>query len=371
MEGNGGMPNRSRVPNDPRRFLAERLKELDCLYSISKISEGKGLTLDGVIRRMIQVIPVAWQYPEVAGTRVVLEGKEYRTRRFVPGPWIQQCPIIVQGAPVGAVAVSYAEERPEREEGPFLHEERNLLNVIAQRLGEVIERKWSERRLAEYQAKLRSLAAELALSEERERRRIAQALHDRIGQVLALIHIRIGALLEASSDSGLVRELAAVRELVSESIAETRSLTYDLSPPILYELGFEAALDWLAEWIGQQYGVAVEIDGDGRPVPLSLQWRTTLFSAVRELLVNVAKHSGSTSARVRVRRNGGRIRVSVEDTGVGMDPAKRGKKAPEGFGLFSIRERLGSMGGEVAIASRRGKGTTVTLSVPAGERKTD
>jgi signal transduction histidine kinase len=228
------MPNRSRVPNDPRRFLAERLKELDCLYSISKISEGKGLTLDGVIRRMIQVIPVAWQYPEVAGTRVVLEGKEYRTRRFVPGPWIQQCPIIVQGAPVGAVAVSYAEERPEREEGPFLHEERNLLNVIAQRLGEVIERKWSERRLAEYQAKLRSLAAELALSEERERRRIAQALHDRIGQVLALIHIRIGALLEASSDSGLVRELAAVRELVSESIAETRSLTYALSPPILY-----------------------------------------------------------------------------------------------------------------------------------------
>ncbi len=364
------MPHRRNIPKDQRRILAERLKELDCLYSISKISERKGLTLDGVIRRMVQVIPGAWQYPAVAGGRVTLEGKEYRTRRFVPGPWIQQCPIIVQGAVVGAVAVSYAEKRPERDEGPFLEEERNLINVIAQRLGEVIERKWSERRLVDYQEKLRSLATELAESEERERRRIAQALHDRIGQVLALANIKIGALLDASADPKLTRDLAAVRALVAESIAETRSLTYDLSPPILYELGFEAALDWLAEWIGQQYGVVVEIDGDGHGVPLSLQWRTTLFSAVRELLVNVAKHSGSKSARVRLRKKGGMIGVSVADTGVGMDPAGRGKAEPEGFGLFSIRERLGSMGGEVAVTSRRGKGTTVTLSVPVGKPET-
>lgn len=362
------MPHRRNIPKNQRRILAERLKELDCLYSISKISERKGLTLDGVIRRMVQVIPGAWQYPAVAGGRVMLEGKEYRTRRFVPGPWIQQCPIIVQGAVVGAVAVSYAEKRPERDEGPFLEEERNLINVIAQRLGEVIERKWSERRLVEYQEKLRSLAAELTQSEERERRRIAQALHDRIGQVLALANIKIGALLDASADPKLTRDLAAVRALVAESIAETRSLTYDLSPPILYELGFEAALDWLAEWIEEQYGVVVEIDGHG--VPLSLQWRTTLFSAVRELLVNVAKHSGSKSARVRLRKKGGMIGVSVADTGVGMDPAGRGKAEPEGFGLFSIRERLGSMGGEVSVTSRRGKGTTVTLSVPVGKPET-
>ncbi|MBN2339686.1 MAG: sensor histidine kinase [Acidobacteria bacterium] len=357
------MPKRA-APKDQRRFLAERLKELDCLYSIAKISNRKGLELDGVIRRMIRVIPGAWQYPAIAGARVELEGAEFRTRRYHPGPWVQQCPIIVQGAPVGAVAVSYAEERP------FLREERSLINVIAQRLGEVIERKRSERRLAEYQEKLRSLAAELALSEERERRRIAQALHDRIGQVLALVHIRIGALMEAFPDPKLGRELAAVRELVSESIAETRSLTYDLSPPILYELGFEAALDWLAERMGQQYGVAVEIDADGKGAVLEQQWRAPLFSAVRELLVNVARHSGSTVARVRVRRNGGRIRVSVSDDGVGMEAGTGPKAAPEGFGLFSIRERLGSMGGEVAIASRRGKGTTVTLSVPVvrGER---
>ncbi len=363
----GARRQSSRPHSYQARALAERLKELNCLYAISKVFDRKGLTLNDAVRRTIQVIPKAWQYPAIAGAQVVLEGRDFRTRKFLRGDWMQECPIIVQGIPVGTIAVSYSERRPEQDEGPFLKEERNLLNVIAQRLGDIIERKWSEQKLLRYQEALRSLATELALSEERERRAIAQALHDRIGQVLALINIKVGALLESASSKELVRALNEIRDLVSDSIAQTRSLTFDLSPPILYEPGFEAALEWLAERIQEQYGVEVELRRCGKEVPLDTEWRVTLFMAIRELLVNVGKHSKSKTAKVSLTKKNDRLMISVEDSGVGMDPAGRLSVKPgtEGFGLFSIRERLGFMGGRVEISSKRGHGTCVTLFAPA------
>jgi len=353
------------------RILAERLKELNCLYTISKIFDKKGLSLDGVIRRTIQVVLTAWQYPSIAGARVVLNNKDYRTKRFRSSEWMQECPIIVQGASVGIIAVSYSEKRPKQDEGPFLKEERNLLNVIAQRLGDIIERKTSEQKLLRYQEELRSLATELALSEEQERRRIAQALHDRIGQVLALINIKVGALLESAGSKDLEKALQDIRGLVSESVTEIRSLTFDLSPPILYELGFEAALEWLAERIQQQYGLEVEILGCEKETSIGTEWRVTLFTAVRELLVNVGKHAKSPIARVSMKKMQGNIVISVEDEGVGMDPSTRASVKPgtDGFGLFSIRERLGFMGGRVEISSKRGQGTCVTLFVPVEKLK--
>ncbi len=352
-------------------ILAERLKELHCLYSISKIFDRKDLALEGVFRQTVRVVPTAWQYPEVAGAQATIEGKCFRTRKFQESEWMQECPIIVKGTPIGVISVSYSEKRPERDEGPFLKEERNLLNIIAQRLGDVIERKQAEQKLLRYQEELRSLATELALSEERERRRIAQALHDRIGQVLALINIKVGALLESASSTDLGKALKEVRDLVSESIAQTRSLTFDLSPPILYELGFEAALDWLAERIQQQYGVEVEIVCRKKEIPLSSEWRATLFSAIRELLVNVGKHAKSPTARVLLLKKEGKIVASVEDAGIGMDPAARmrGKPGADGFGLFSIRERLEFMGGRVEISSKQGRGTRVTLHAPVEKLK--
>ena len=363
-------PRRAGKNSDQSRILAERLKELHCLYSISKIFDKKGLTLVEVIRRTIRIIPTAWQFPAIAGAQVTLEGKDFHTHKFARSAWMQECPIIVRGIPVGTIAVSYAEKKARQDEGPFLKEERNLLNIIAQRLGDIIERKWSEQKLFRYQQELRSLATELALSEARESRRIAQALHDRIGQVLALINIRIGALLESVPTKEFADSLREIRNLVSESVAQTRSLTYDLSPPILYELGFEAALEWLAERIQQQYGVSVKVLCREKAMPLSTEWRATLFAAIRELLVNVGKHAKSPTASVALKKRGRELIVSVEDAGIGMDPGKRMSVKPgtNGFGLFSIRERLGFMGGRVEINSKPGKGTCVTLVVPADRK---
>ncbi|HLD47073.1 MAG TPA: ATP-binding protein, partial [Desulfobaccales bacterium] len=154
--------------------------------------------------------------------------------------------------------------------------------------------------------------------------------------------------------------------LIEESIRYTRSLVFELSPPILYELGFEPAMDWLAEHMGKQYGLAVALEDDDNPKPLDNEARVLLFRAVRELLFNVLKHSRASSARVCMRRAGEHLEVIVEDNGVGFPPGKPGDLSGkiEGFGLFSIRERLNYFGGRMEIDSTPGEVTRVILSLP-------
>jgi two-component system NarL family sensor kinase len=357
-------------PPDLDRILAKRVKELDCIYTLSSIFKKRALDIDSIIRETIKVMPDAWQYPDITGVRILLNGKESKTKKYSPTCRVQQCPIVAHGIQVGELAVSYSEERPERDEGPFLKEERSLLNYIAQRLSERSHRRSVEQRLVLSQKELRSLTTELALSEERERRKIAQAIHDKIGQVMAIVNIKIQALLAATPDAELARILSDIQELISEVIKDSRSLTFDLSPPILYELGFKAALEWFVERVEEQFGFIVHLNCQLRELPLSLEWRVMLFLAARELLINVAKHARAKSAQISVEKKNQAVIVTVRDDGVGMDMTrfKRGAASREGFGLFSIQERMKHMGGRFDISSKPKHGTCVTLLVPLTEQ---
>ncbi len=220
-----------------------------------------------------------------------------------------------------------------------------------------------------YQKRLRSLASQLSLAEERERRRISVAIHDGISQTLALIKMKLGALSQKGKEAGLAGPVGEVSALVDEVLAQTRSLTVELSPPILYELGFEAALEWLAERASKQYGLNVSFKSDRGGSPIPLETAVPLFQAVRELLVNVGKHASATRAAIRLSREGRQIRLTVEDNGVGFDASKaqgNGRAAADGagFGLFSIRTRLDHLGGRAKIKSSIGHGTVVTLLLP-------
>lgn len=345
--------------------MAERVKELDCLYAIARLLERSDEPMDDVLRQVLVTLCDAWQHPEATQAAIVLEGHGYVSRAAEPVIASQACPIIARGAIVGRLEVAYVEPRPDCDEGPFLHEERQLLNVVAQRLGEYVERRQDEERLLAYQEKLRALSAELALSEERERRRIAQALHDRIGQVLALVNIKLGASLELAADGRLSRELQEVRRLVGEIITDTRQLTFELSPPMLYELGLEAALDWLAETIEHEYGVRVDCTFPSRPVALDEVPRVVLFQCVRELVINACHHARVDAVQVQVGRHTDAVTVTVSDEGVGMDTTRLGKPdQTRGFGLFSTRERIEDMGGSVSIDSQPGRGLRVELCLP-------
>jgi signal transduction histidine kinase len=207
------------------------------------------------------------------------------------------------------------------------------------------------------------------MSEQRERRAIAESLHDRIGQSLALINLRLSQLRSTVSAEGeTATALEEIQTLLALAISETRSLTFELCPPILYELGLGPALEWLGEKAERDYGFKVETAlsvADG----LSEQLRVTLFQAAAELLANVAKYASARKVRVELSGTEKVVRLMVADDGVGMAaPQEAYRMTGEGgFGLFNIRERVSWLGGRFNLESAPGHGTVVTLSVPRVE----
>jgi len=224
-------------------------------------------------------------------------------------------------------------------------------------------KKQAESEIRTYQQQLRSMASELSLTEERERRRLATELHDHVGQILALAQIKLGAVRE-SAGNALAGPMDEIRRLVEQTIQYTRSLTFELSPPILYDLGFEAAVEWLAEMMQEQHGLRIEVQAAKGPKLLNDEIKVLLFQAVRELLVNVIKHAQASRVRIAIGREGQDMRIKVEDNGVGLPISLDAPLGGRGFGLFSIRERLKYLGGHLKAESEPGQGTRVTLTVP-------
>ena len=240
--------------------------------------------------------------------------------------------------------------------------------IIYQSVGEdVTERKEAEEKLFEYQKQLKSLASELSLAEERQRRRIATELHDRISQSLVISKVKLQSLRHTMVSEDVGDALDEIRDSLGQIIADTRSLTFDLGSPILYELGFETAVsEWLNEQIEEKYGIATVFEDDNKPKPLNDDIRALLFRDVRELLINIVKHAEADNVKVSIKRINQQIQIVIDDDGVGFDVSKL-KLMPSregGFGIFSIRERLEHLGGQIDIDSRVGRGCKVTLAAP-------
>jgi len=227
--------------------------------------------------------------------------------------------------------------------------------------------KRTEKELLEHQAKLKSLASQLSLTEERERHRLATDLHDQISQSLVISKIKLDQLRKSSISAEFNEPLEDICNCLGQIIDDTRALTFDLSYPILYELGFEAAVaEWLTDQIQEKHRIKTEFEDDGHQKPLDDDIRVLLFRNVRELLINVVKHSQANKVRVSIRKVKDNICVSVEDDGVGFDPVEVTSLATKRaeFGLFSIRERLEQLGGLIEIDSGIGHGSEITMTAP-------
>lgn len=237
---------------------------------------------------------------------------------------------------------------------------------------DITESKQTEERILEYQNRLKSLTSQMILTEEQERRRFSDYLHDQIGQQLFVLKLGVGTLKNYISSNEARETLDDSLGIIEQIIKDTRSLTFELSPPILYQLGLEAALDWLTEQVHKQYGIIVTFEDDGEEKLMDDDVKILLFQAVRELLTNVAKHAQSQKAMVSIQKDNGHIRICVEDDGVGFTPAHKqaAKDESKGFGIFSIKERLDHLGGHMEIVSKAGLGTQATLTVPLKGKRT-
>ena len=223
--------------------------------------------------------------------------------------------------------------------------------------------------LASRAAQLRALAGELTLAEQRERRRLAKILHDHLQQLLVGAKFRV-AILGKSDDDVIRNRAAEVEGLLDESIRASRSLTAELSPPILHDVGLLHGLGWLARWMSERHGLFVDLVVEG-DIPLLVEdVKVLLFESVKELLFNAVKHARVHTASVNVRLiEGTFLQITVSDAGPGLSPdaLKPAGTAGGGYGLFSIRERLGLIGGRLDIDSAPGKGSRFVLIAPITE----
>jgi len=231
---------------------------------------------------------------------------------------------------------------------------------------DITERRQTEETLRQQQLKLRSLASELTLTEERERRRIATELHDHIGQSLILCKMKIEELRKHHDQARFREEIAEVSRRIDDCIQDTRSLIFDLSPPILYDLGLKAAIEWLIEELQKNFALTFDVIKEMQDLPIDIDLRIILFRVVREILLNVAKHSRATRLELSMRQEEGHVSIVVRDNGVGFDPARvlEHHKGKPDFGIFSIRTRLNDQGGDLAIDSAPGKGTQLVVTAP-------
>lgn len=247
---------------------------------------------------------------------------------------------------------------------------RDLVSQLAN-LNQTLEQRVAERtaKAVERAKKLRLLSAQLSLAEEAERRRIAEMLHEDLQQLLVAARMQLGALCktrDAGEREPIAREIADVLE---RSFKLTRSLSVELAPPVLYEHGLAAALEWLAAETGKNYNVKVTVEADSSANPEAADVRIFLFRAVRELLLNSVKHTVGSAVHVTMRHlRPDKIRIIVADGGPGFDPASLDDKrtGSQTFGLLNIRERVSSFGGEFHINSSPRRGTQITLSLFRG-----
>lgn len=343
------------------QVLGERVKELQCLYAIAALVAKPGIALEALCQGILEVMPPAWQYPDITCGRIVLDNRTFATHNFQHTGWQLTSDIQVYGERIGTVEIYYLEEKPDSDAGPFLREEQHLLNAIAKFLGETLERRRVEDERARYATQLQTLSQRLLDVQETERRAIARELHDQIGQLLT------GLKLTLEMSAPLVLEevkenLYHARMLVHDLMARMRNLSLDLRPTMLDDLGVLPALLWHFERFTAQTSVQVDFKHaglDGRRFVPAIE--TAAFRIVQEALTNVARHARVKYVTVRSWSDHETLSVMVEDQGTGFEPQSIPATS---HGLAGMRERASALGGQLTIDSAPGVGTCIMAELP-------
>ena len=274
---------------------------------------------------------------------------EYLRRKGVPLPLRENIFLRVDGTPIDVEVAAT----------PLIYEKGLAAQIVFR---DITERKLAQERIIADQKQLRLLTAELLLTEERERHEIATALHDSLGPILAFSKRELG-ILQKSAPPPIAESLKNISDNISEAVKQTRTLTFDLSPPTLYTLGFEIAIEELLEMFCKEHKLEYSFQNSDAHTPLTDPVKVLLYRSIRETLINIAKHASAKLIKVVLSRVENDIKITIEDDGKGFDISAL-KEKPKGLGLFSVRERLRHIGGKLEIESKRGKGTNITLTAP-------
>lgn len=249
---------------------------------------------------------------------------------------------------------------------PIKGDNGELMNVVAVE-EDVTQRKMAEQKIDDYQQRLKSLASQLALAEELERRRIAADLHDDVGQNLAFSRLKLAGAIQDCNDAGLTAQLDQVSQALLETIEVTSHLIFELSSPTISELGLGAAIsEWVEDKINKNENIDFDLVDKMGEVDLDENVRTIIFRNIRELLTNTIKHARANRIQVVLETVGKEAKITVHDNGLGFNPSHimNNISTEGGFGLFSVQERMSDLNGKLEIDSAPHQGCTIIMTCP-------
>jgi signal transduction histidine kinase len=370
--------------------LRERIKELTCLYQLAQLAETPGITAEQLFGGIAQLLPVAWQYPEIAAARIVLDGVVYATPNFGKFVHLQSAEIVIGGHRRGSVDVVYLEHRPELDEGPFLDEERSLIGAIARQIPVIVQRREAaeeEQRLQEQLRHADRLATigQLAAG-------VAHELNEPLGNILAFAQLaekQPGLPRQAAADLGkIVAASLHAREVVKKLMLFARQM-----PPqrMLVDLKrvIEDGLGFLESRCAKN-DVVLQRRLSQR-VPRITADPGQLNQVLVNLVVNAIQAMPAGGVlKITTRVSNGHAVLVVEDDGIGMNPevlqrifipffTTKDVHEGTGLGLPVVHGIVTSHGGTIAVRSRPGRGTRFEIRLPiqapddlvAGKHATD
>ncbi len=251
-----------------------------------------------------------------------------------------------------------------------LLDEHGEVQFLVLNLENVTERQRAFHELERRARQLQQLTLELSQAEDRERRRLAEILHDDLQQQLAAAKFHLGILGGRIKNHPSVRDMVGqLDQILKDAIEKSRNLSHELSPAVLYHSDLGETFEWLARQLHVKHGLTVHVDAVDQVHLQSEALKTFLYKAAQEILFNIVKHARVKEARLRLKRLRGRLWLTIADRGQGFDPQTVERTG--GFGLFSIRERIELLGGRMRVRSAVGRGSIFVIVLPDGQMMED
>lgn len=348
-----------------RHLFGERVKELTALHRTVRLLHDSPKPIEEVLTQIVALLPPAWQYPEITFARITFDDMVFTTPTFVESPWKQTASWVTQNGAAGMIEVIYREARPPEVEGPFLAEERDLINSLADSLASYLNRRHAELALREAHERMQALSQQLMEVQESERRRLALDLHDEIGQALTVLKMNMQTMQRSRDTLDIAALLKDSSTVIDQTLQYVRDLSLELRPSLLDDLGLVPAVRWYLTRQAERAGWKADVQVDellSPPQSIAI----ACFRVIQEAVTNIIRHSHATSVTVSLRQQEGDLLLFIRDNGRGFEVQKALADATRGqsMGLLGMQERIRFLNGSLSIDSNPGQGTEVRVCVP-------